>query len=173
PRNRRLFLTAGADGTGKLFSALEAPRPLLLLEPAAGAAAIASAASCPAAAAAAASQGMPAAVTAAAWSPTRPLVFALATADGVIYLYDLGQSTTVPVSALGADGGGGGSGGGDGRGDGSHERARAPGMLSVAFNPMQRDFLAAGDAYGRVHVWQLSWGLANARPGEELALEQM
>lgn len=46
-------------------------------------------------------------------------------------------------------------------------------MYSLAFNPKQRSFLAAGGAGGVVRVWRLAWQLANAQPGEERVLERL
>ena len=44
-------------------------------------------------------------------------------------------------------------------------------MLSLEFNPKQRDFIACGDASGRVHVWQLGWALSNMQSAEQDKLE--
>ena len=76
---------------------------------------------------------------------------------GAVRIFDLGASTTdavvelhVPTPKNGTE----------------NER-----VLALQFNPKQRDFLACGDAAGRVHVWQLSWRLSNAQPAELENLE--
>jgi hypothetical protein len=55
-------------------------------------------------------------------------------------LSDLDQSRNVPVVEVEVEAGPGGGG------------ARPPPLLAVAFNPKLRDFLATGDALGRVQV---------------------
>ncbi|EEY62587.1 uncharacterized protein PITG_14354 [Phytophthora infestans T30-4] len=46
-------------------------------------------------------------------------------------------------------------------------------MFALDFNPRQRNFLAAGDAEGVVHIWKLSWQLANFQTGEGELLEAL
>ena len=90
---------------------------------------------------------------AADWSKIRPLVFAVSGERGVVHLYDLGSTRPMfPVVELKAP-------------FKSYTNARAR-IFSLQFNHKQRDFLACGDAFGRVHVWQLSWELSNAGPQE-------
>jgi len=55
---------------------------------------------------------------AASWSPTRPLVIAVATASGKLYLYDLKHTSSAPVLELDASTG------------------KCP-VYSFAFNPKQ------------------------------------
>ena len=91
---------------------------------------------------------------AADWSKVRPLVFAVAGDNGTVLLYDLGGTKAmVPVAEL--------------RNSGvSAAPASYTRILSLQFNHKQRDFLAAGDAAGQVHIWQLSWELSNAASRE-------
>ena len=109
--------------------------------------------------------------------------------DGGIFVYDLLQSSVVPVaSAQLPRGGGGGSGSGGtnpakSRGVAAAAAAAAAAdaggrsvavaAYSVTFNPRQRDLVATGDSLGRVIVWRTSWPLSNKRPGEDLGLERL
>lgn len=96
---------------------------------------------------------------AADWSKIRPLVFASAGDGGVVRVHDLGSAQSmVPVVELKpplmlAK-------------PGAHAR-----ILTLKFNHKQRDFLACGDAFGHVHIWQLSWELSNAIPYETEVLQ--
>lgn len=104
------------------------------------------------------------ALVSADWSKVRPLVFATAGSDATVRVYDLATDLTIPVLQLklpvpkGLDE------------DLLDRHAR---IFAVAFNHKQRDFLAAADAAGRVHVWQLPWHLANSRNNEVDQLEQI
>lgn len=104
-------------------------------------------------------------------------------------MYDLLQSSVVPVASAqlprdNGSGGGGSSGGAnpnksrgaaaatvDATADGGSGAAVA--AYSVSFNPRQRDLVATGDSLGRVTVWRMSWPLSNKRPGEDLGLERL
>lgn len=105
--------------------------------------------------------------------------------DGGIFVYDLLQSSVVPVASAqlprGSGGGGGGVNPAKSRGvaAAAAEAAAAGGggaavaAYSVTFNPRQRDLVATGDSLGRVIVWRTSWPLSNKRPGEDLGLERL
>ncbi|KAJ8612106.1 hypothetical protein CTAYLR_002455 [Chrysophaeum taylorii] len=100
---------------------------------------------------------------AADWSKVRPLVFAVASDDAIVRIYDLAVSDEfpslelkIPVPA----------------GLGHHHLDRYAKLLSIKFNPKQRDFLACGDAAGNVHVWQLPWHLANSKADELQLLQE-
>ena len=106
-----------------------------------------------------------AALHAADWSKARPLVFAIAGHDGQVRLFDLANDQhtipaadlTVPIAPSPND---------------TNKRkkiGRSP-LLCLQFNPRQRDFIAAGDFDGNVHVWQLPWHLSNARKDENAKL---
>ena len=91
--------------------------------------------------------------------------------DGGIFIYDLLQSSVIPVASAYLP-----SGSADlpsSRASGFGEKAVCGAAYSVAFNPKQRDLLATGDSKGRVIIWRVSWRLANKRPGEDDGLEQL
>jgi WD40 repeat protein len=140
PFHRGVFLTCGGDGSTKVFSTLQRS-PLLTFD-----------ASVTENAARVAVPG----VLDAAWSRTRPLVFAAATSDGDVHVYDLAQSSTLPSARLANSSEGG-----------------SEACCSLSFNPKQRDFLAAGYARGAIRIWRLSWRLSNPFPGEETALQEL
>ncbi|GMH44979.1 hypothetical protein BSKO_12936 [Bryopsis sp. KO-2023] len=77
PFQRDLFLSCGADGTIHMYSLLNG-HSILSLEPA--------------------SHGL----SSVKWSPSRPLVFAVATDDGRVLFYDLGKSSFHPSETLDA-----------------------------------------------------------------------
>lgn len=84
-------------------------------------------------------------------------MFAAAGANGSVYLFDLLVSTSSAVAEMKQP-----------------QQAGPSGAVhTVAFNPRMRSFLACGDANGFVHVWNLSWGLANVRPGETEQLDRV
>ncbi|EGZ19396.1 WD-40 domain-containing protein [Phytophthora sojae] len=93
---------------------------------------------------------------AAEWSRTRPMVFAAASEDGNVYVFDLKVDRVSPVLII----------------SGKDPTASAP-MFALDFNPRQRNFLAAGDSAGTVHIWKLSWQLANFQTGENEMLEAL
>lgn len=191
---RNVFLSAGADGTVKLFN-LQEKQPKLQWEPrpppgSAGAA------------------GPFAALSAVQFSFARPLVFGAASGDGFVYIYDLsptggagsGSAPALPVAVLEcllnpplseAHGGvadtAGGAGavagssskqkraaaGKGGKGSGSRDSKARVSVTGLAFNPKQRKLVAACDYLGRVHIWKLSWNLSSTRPEEEAQLRQL
>ena len=184
PFHRHLFASAGADGLIKVSSLLQ-HKPLLCLDPAGivnkGAEAGGSG---PGggfgATGALLSGGGGASIYDVQWSHTRPMVFAAAASNGMLYLYDLERSLSIPVSevrspavpivkssvpALDVSEG-------DNQADGSTAASLqeafgggAP-VHTVSFNPKMRGFLAFGDAAGGVHVYKIDSSLADAQPGE-------
>ncbi|KAL4156995.1 hypothetical protein PRNP1_006021 [Phytophthora ramorum] len=161
PFRKSVFLTASADGTTRLYSTLQ--RELLLsLEVAPSAAYL----------------------YAAEWSRTRPMVFAAASEDGNVYVFDLKVDRVSPVLVLSGKDPATGSASTLVRSSSSNgsaakstatatsKTATAP-MFTLDFNPRQRNFLAAGDADGVVHIWKLSWQLANFQTGESELLETL
>ena len=84
-------------------------------------------------------------------------MFAAAGANGSVYLFDLLVSTSSAVAEMKQP----------------QQAGPAGAVHAVAFNPRMRSFLACGDANGFVHVWNLSWGLANVRPGEKEQLDRI
>jgi len=75
PFHRNLFLSCSTDTTARLYNILR-PKPLLYLEP---------------------SQSY---LFDVAWSPARPLVFAVADADGKVHVYDLKENVLSPVLVI-------------------------------------------------------------------------
>ncbi|KAJ1453219.1 WD40-repeat-containing domain protein [Pelagophyceae sp. CCMP2097] len=157
PFDRRLFLSAGVDGKLKLFSTLRT-KPLAELER--GGAADAGDAGGRFKA-----QGN--GLYSADWSKVRPLVFVVAGDAGVVAIYDLadgGARDATPVAMLHIP---------SPKSDAPRASVHSDRILAVRFNPKQRDFLACGDAAGRVHVWQLPWRLGNPEPAEADALAKL
>ncbi|CAF90369.1 unnamed protein product, partial [Tetraodon nigroviridis] len=91
------------------------------------------------------------------WSPSRPLVFAAATAEGLVQVFDLGRRSPRPVATLE---GGGAAGGG-------------VAATCLAFNTQNAQLLAVGRANGSVDVWHLSTDLTEQRPREAERLQQI
>lgn len=179
PFHRNLFASAGLDGRVCLYSALSAA-PLMVLSPSTSAR----------------SSHHVSSVTSLAWSKVRPMVFAAASGDGHVYLYDLYAATGRPVVALRTDGaivssagtqlsappppftlpavalGEGRAGvGGPSGGIARHGTAGA-GFYAVAFNPRQRRLVASGDSDGIVRVFKLGWRMAAPQPSEEILLQR-
>jgi WD40 repeat protein len=134
------------------------------------------------------------------FSPIKPVVFAVGSADGFLYVFDISVSMTSPVAILEAlvnpvvsrDAGSVGTGtdaaGGAAAADGAtggraagglkaHQQAgitrRRVGITGLAFNHKQRDLIAACDVLGRVHIWKLSWKLSNRENYEQSILDNL
>ncbi|KAG7397626.1 WD repeat-containing protein 34 [Phytophthora boehmeriae] len=167
PFRKSLFLTASADGTARVYSTLQR-EPLLSLEVAPSAAYL----------------------YAAEWSRTRPMAFAAASEDGNVYVYDLKVDRVGPALVLsGKDPATGSDSAGSTNASTTSASSSSTGktanniaslaskttapMFALDFNPRQRNFLAAGDANGVVHIWKLSWQLANFQSGENEMLEAL
>ena len=136
PFSRNVFLTCGADGNVSLYDMLQT-KALHVVNPSGTY------------------------ILAATWSMKRPLVFAAASDDGSVYIFDLGQSTARPVIRLGAAK----------AGDVVTEEARAggsstPPATALAFNPRHRTLLATANARGDVRLWKMNASLSSARDGE-------
>ena len=80
----------------------------------------------------------------------------MAASNGSIYLYDLQVSASAPIAVLKQPQAG----------------PKGAAVHTVAFNARMRSFLATGDSNGNVHVWNLSWNLANIHPGEKEELDR-
>lgn len=149
PFRKSLFLTCSSDGTARISSYLQ-KEPVVSLEVTPSSAYL----------------------YAVAWSKTRPMVFAVAAEDGHVYVYDLKADRVSPVLVLSSK---------DSVATASASSAvaatvsKAPSspMFSLDFNPRQRNFLAAGDASGAVHIWKLPWHLANFQAGEAALLDAL
>ncbi|XP_067826053.1 WD repeat-containing protein 34 [Heptranchias perlo] len=129
PFHRNLFLTAGTDGHVHLYSMLQA-EPILSLQLA------------------------QTYLFSVCWSSVRPLVFAAATGEGTVLIFDLGQSCLCPAVSI-------------------EQNADRKPVYCLAFNPKQPQLLAAGNAEGSVKIWQLSAELTKQGPREMILLEQL
>ncbi|TPX32217.1 hypothetical protein SmJEL517_g04624 [Synchytrium microbalum] len=131
PFHRNLFLTCGNDREVRLYTALQ-PNPILTFEP----------------------SSMD--LSCAAWSNTRPAVYAVGSADGHTYFYDLSKSTTTPTSTLQLT---------------QLDKKPKTRITFLAFSNKPSDMFASGDASGHVHVWQLSSNLSREAMGEMWTLD--
>lgn len=108
------------------------------------------------------------------------MVFACASSDGFLYIYDLQHSPLSPVAVLecplqppvAAEDTNQNTSNTSPRkkaaakrtgGDAAHNRVTITGL---SFNPKQRGLVAVCDYLGRVHIWKLSWKLSNIRSDE-------
>ncbi|XP_004613530.2 cytoplasmic dynein 2 intermediate chain 2 [Sorex araneus] len=129
PFHRNLFLSAGTDGHVHLYSMLQA-QPLTSL------------------------QLTHKYLFGVRWSPVRPLVFAAASGEGEVQLFDLQRSSQKPTVAI-------------------KQTADGSPVYCLEFNPQQTQLLAAGDAQGMVRVWQLSSEFTEQGPRETEDLDQL
>ncbi|XP_056301764.1 WD repeat-containing protein 34 [Danio aesculapii] len=129
PFHRNLFVSVGTDGLAHLHSVLQ-PRPLLSLR---------------------VSDSYAFGVR---WSPTRPLVFAAVTGQGLVQMFDLGRRSSRPVATIDQNAGG------------------QP-AYCLEFNPKHTNLLAVGNADGSVNIWQLSAELTEQGAKEIAMLEQL
>ncbi|XP_023664248.1 cytoplasmic dynein 2 intermediate chain 2 [Paramormyrops kingsleyae] len=129
PFHRNLFLSVGTDGFAHLHSLLQ-PQPLMSL------------------------RVSDSYVFAVRWSPTRPLLFAAATGEGTVQIFDLGLMSLRPLATIGQDSGG------------------QP-IYCLEFNPRLPQLLAAGNNNGTVNIWQLSTELTEQGLREAAQLEQI
>ncbi|XP_071390790.1 cytoplasmic dynein 2 intermediate chain 2-like [Centroberyx affinis] len=129
PFHRNLFLSVGTDGLAHLHSLLQAD-PLRSL------------------------RVSDSYVFEVQWSPTRPLVFAAATGQGVVQIFDLGRRSLRPAATI--DQGGAG---------------RA--ATCLAFNSQNPHLLAVGNTDGTANIWHLSADLTEQSPRETAQLEHI
>ncbi|XP_031225493.1 WD repeat-containing protein 34 [Mastomys coucha] len=129
PFHRNLFLSAGTDGHVHLYSMLQA-QPLTSL------------------------QLSHKYLFAVRWSPVRPLVFAAASGEGDVQLFDLQKSSQKPTVSI------------------TQTQDGSP-VYCLEFNCQQTQLLAAGDAKGMVKVWQLSTAFTEQGPREAEDLDQL
>eukprot|EP00605_Chrysophyceae_sp_TOSAG23-4_P002460 GSChrysophyteH1.ASY1.ANO1.2719.1 assembled CDS len=151
PFSRNIFLSCGSDGTLRLSHLLESS-PLRVWEPS------------PALSASEMNSEPFSPLTAAQFSPSRPMVFAAASSTGYIYIFDLAQRATGPVAALDVP---------IGKSRKRNNSRKRVGFSGMAFNRRQRGMLAACDYAGKVHIWRLGWAYTSKKSGEQTMLEQM
>ncbi|XP_077162587.1 cytoplasmic dynein 2 intermediate chain 2 isoform X1 [Paroedura picta] len=129
PFHRNLFLSGGTDGHIHLHSMLQA-QPLLSL------------------------QLSKKYVFSVRWSPVRPLVFAAATGEGEVQLFDFGKSSQKPSISI-------------------QQTSNHTPVYCLEFNSRQSQLLAAGDGSGTVKIWQLSSDFTEGGPRELSHLDQL
>uniref|UniRef100_K3WD36 Uncharacterized protein n=1 Tax=Globisporangium ultimum (strain ATCC 200006 / CBS 805.95 / DAOM BR144) TaxID=431595 RepID=K3WD36_GLOUD len=152
PFQKSLFLSCSSDGTARVYSYAQR-EPVLSLEVTPSSAYL----------------------YAIEWSRTRPMVFGVAAEDGNVYIYDLKVDRVNPVVVLSGKDPIAPSSSTSSSAAQPPQSSKAPSspMFSLDFNPRQRNFIAAGDASGSVHIWKLSWQLANLQSGEVAMLEAL
>uniref|UniRef100_A0A673ARK2 Uncharacterized protein n=1 Tax=Sphaeramia orbicularis TaxID=375764 RepID=A0A673ARK2_9TELE len=129
PFHRNLFVSAGTDGLAHIHSLLQV-NPLLSL------------------------RVSDSYVFQVQWSPTRPLVFAAATGQGEVQIFDLGRRSLRPAATIEQGGAG-------------------QAATCLAFNHQNSHLLAVGKTNGTVGIWQLSADLTEQSPRESSQLEQI
>ncbi|XP_054638165.1 WD repeat-containing protein 34 isoform X2 [Dunckerocampus dactyliophorus] len=129
PFHRNLFLSAGTDGLAHLHSLLQT-NPLLSL------------------------RVSDTYVFKVQWSPSRPLLFAAATGQGEVQIFDLSGRSLRPAASIGQGGVG-------------------KAATCLAFNNQHSGLLAVGRSDGMVGVWKLSTDLTEQKPTETHLLEQI
>uniref|UniRef100_A0A8D0F0B3 Dynein 2 intermediate chain 2 n=1 Tax=Strix occidentalis caurina TaxID=311401 RepID=A0A8D0F0B3_STROC len=129
PFHRNLFLSCGTDGQVHLHSMLQT-QPIVSL------------------------QLSKKYLFCVRWSPVRPLVFAAASGEGDVHLFDFEKSSHKPALSL-------------------KQAAGERPVYCLEFNVKQSRLLAAGDATGAVRVWQLSSDFTEQGPREMSRLEQL
>ncbi|XP_065593624.1 cytoplasmic dynein 2 intermediate chain 2 [Cyrtonyx montezumae] len=129
PFHRNLFLSCGTDGQVHLNSMLQT-QPLISL------------------------QLSTKYLFCVRWSPVRPLVFAVASGEGDVQLFDLEKSSQKPAVHI-------------------KQAADECPVYCLEFNTKQTQLLAAGDAAGALKVWQLSSDFTEQGLREMKLLEQL
>uniref|UniRef100_A0A671P4L6 WD repeat domain 34 n=1 Tax=Sinocyclocheilus anshuiensis TaxID=1608454 RepID=A0A671P4L6_9TELE len=129
PFHRNLFVNVGTDSLAHLHTVLQ-PRPLLSLR---------------------VSDSYTFGVR---WSPTRPLVFAAATGQGLVQMFDLGRRSLRPVATI-------------------DQNTSGQPTYCLEFNPKHTNLMAVGNADGSVSIWQLSAELTEQGAKETAMLEQL
>ncbi|XP_056586362.1 WD repeat-containing protein 34 [Triplophysa dalaica] len=129
PFHRNLFISVGTDGMAHLHSVLQ-PHPLTSLR-------------------VSDSYGF-----GVRWSPTRPLVFATVTGQGLVQMFDLGRRSSRSVATIDQNTGGQAS-------------------YCLEFNPKHTNLMAVGNADGSVNIWHLSAELTEQGAKETAMLDQL
>ncbi|KAM8934548.1 cytoplasmic dynein 2 intermediate chain 2 [Pelodytes ibericus] len=129
PFHRNLFLSAGTDGHAHLYTMLQA-KPLASL------------------------QLSDKYLFGIQWSPVRPLVFAAASGEGQLLLFDLAKNSQKPSLCI-------------------KQTENGSPVYCLEFNRSQTQLLAAGDATGTVKVWKLSSDFTEQGARELIILDEI
>jgi len=128
PFHRNLFLACGGDGTVRMYHQFQAAPCLTVTPPVESAA------------------DNTAPLLSVKWSPKRPLVFAVCSASGLVCLYDLAKSATLPYTKFRLH----------------PDHASLP-ATSLAFNP-RLPLLGVGVGDGSTQIWRLPVTLTERVP---------
>ncbi|KAI8825213.1 WD40-repeat-containing domain protein [Fimicolochytrium jonesii] len=131
PFHRNVFVSAGSDGGVRVWNGLQ-PKPLLTLFP----------------------TPYPHSPLALLFSPTRATVFALTTSTGLLHIYDLASSTSLPHTTVQCTANAGVAG----------TALAFSGAVGVGG---EGQYLATADAEGKLRVWRVASGLAEECNGRE------
>lgn len=157
---RNIFLTCGSDGLIRLYHLLQ-KLPIMQWEPTHSNSSL---------------KAMTAlnSITSVKFSPIRPMVFAAASQEGVVYIFDLVKDTVSPVLVLEPFlQSKSKSETGNSKNSNNLPAKSKTSLNNVSFNPKQRDLISACDYWGNIHIWKLSWNLANIQPGEQAQLNKL
>jgi WD repeat-containing protein 34 len=147
PFHRNIFLSCGADGTAGVYSVLQ-KQPLATFEPSSSY------------------------LMSASWSSVRPMVFALSSEDGGVYVYDISRSLSSPIFALPSSAKKGAVVQSLSVSNKNMRNEEAPCTTTIAFNPRVGSLVASGDASGSVRIWKLSPAFSTSLVNEDLQLEK-
>ncbi|KAJ3015170.1 WD repeat-containing protein 34 [Thoreauomyces humboldtii] len=122
--HRNLFVSGGSDGLIHLYNVLQT-KPLLTFSPSS------------------------ASLYATVFSPHRATVFAATSADGLLYIFDLAHSPSLPHTTI------------------QVTTKSSVAATSLAFSKGRADLIATGDASGIVKVWKVASALTTESVGRE------
>ena len=131
PFNRHVFLTVSSDGGIRLYST-KTSEPVNYFQPAEEESFLYDV----------------------VWSEVRPLVFAVCSAQGHIWVFDIGSDMTSPAVSLLAN---------------EHKQA----VTSLAWNKKEPSVLASADVAGKLTLWQLGDKFTVAKQGEKAFLDML
>ena len=147
PFHRNLFLTAGDDGFLRLYHTL-GRSPLLKWEPVSNVVSVQTP------------------LTACAFSPFRPCVWACSSSNGNVFIFDYFVSKCVPVQTLDIESSINSFNLKNSdpilktkkENIAKYDKSKKEnsGITDIAFNPKQRDFIASATITGEIHIWKMS-----------------
>ena len=148
PHHRNMFISCGADGNANIYSVLQ-KQSLVTLDPSTSY------------------------LMSAAWSNVRPMVFAVGSEDGSIFVYDLSRSATSPIFSLPSATKKSVSVPSVSSSSGSRvSREANPCLTTLAFDPRVGTLFASGDETGNVRIWKLSPAFSTSLANEQGRLNQ-